>query len=75
MVNYDYTAATTVQIGQQQPTGDVAKLTTMKGAIAPICAVSNFNDMAKIINLAQAPTDHKYRIHVDLRSVVRRAKN
>ena len=55
---------------QQQPTGDMAKFPTMMGAIAPICAVSNFNDMAKIINLALAPTDRKYRTRVDLRSVV-----
>ena len=74
-VDCDYTAATTVQIGQQQPTGDVAKLPTMMGAIAPVCAVSQFNDMAKNINLAQPPAYRKYRTHVDLRYVVQSAKH
>ena len=32
MVNYDYTAATTVQFRALQPTGDAAKLQMMMGA-------------------------------------------
>ena len=34
MVNYDYTAATTVQFRALQPTGDAAKLRMMMSAIA-----------------------------------------
>ena len=33
MVNYDYTAATTVQFRALQPTGDAAKLQMMMGAM------------------------------------------
>ena len=39
MVDYDYTAATTVQFRVLQPTGDAEQLRMMMGAIAPTCVI------------------------------------